>query len=96
MSAGPFPQQPPTYLTPASSQPGRPWTGNSAAATQVPAFGGTYVLAIGPNAQRLPVWSDLALDQTRRNDPRSVQLVTRGGSRVSFPYFIFGVQQTAA
>lgn len=71
------------------------WTGSSAAATQVPAFGGTYVLAIGPNAQRLPAWSDLALDQTKRNDPRSLQLVMRGGTRVSFPYLIFGVQQTA-
>jgi len=69
-------------------------TVGGASLTQVPAQSGTYVLAIGPNAQRLPAWNTLALHATNPHNPRSLQLVARGNSqRVAFPYLIFGVEQ---
>jgi len=71
------------------------WSGGAASVTQLPARAGTYVLAIAPNAGRLPAWSDLALDQTVQKNPRSAQLVMRGGKRVPFPYLIFRVEQAA-
>lgn len=69
-------------------------TDGGASLTQVPAQSGTYVLAIGPNAQRLPAWNTLALHATNPHNLRSLQLVSRGNSqRVTFPYLIFGVDQ---
>jgi hypothetical protein len=69
-------------------------TSGGASITQVPAQSGTYVLLIGPNAQPLPAWSTLALHETKKGNPRSLQLVSRGNSqRVPFPYLIFGVEQ---
>jgi len=69
-------------------------TAGGASITQVPAKSGTYVLAIGPNAQHLPAWSDLALHATNPHNLRSLQLIQRGNSqRVPFPYLIFGVEQ---
>jgi len=69
-------------------------TSGGASITQVPAKTGTYVLLIGPNAQHLPAWSDLALHETKKGNPRSLQLVSRGNSqRVPFPYLIFHVEQ---
>jgi len=72
------------------------WSGGAASVTQVPARAGTYVLAIAPNAAVLPAWRDLALHQTSQKNPRSLQLVMRGGTRVPFPYLIFGVEQIVA
>ena len=73
------------------------WSGGGASLTQVPARAGTYVLAIGPNAQRLPAWSDLALRATNRRNLRTLQLISRGSNqRVAFPYLVFGVEQAAA
>lgn len=69
-------------------------TAGGASITRVPAKSGTYVLLIGPNAQPLPAWSTLALHETKKGNPRSLQLVLRGnGQRVPFPYLIFGVEQ---
>jgi len=69
-------------------------TSGGASITQVPAKTGTYVLLIGPNAQHLPAWRDLALHETKKGNPRSLQLVSRGNSqRVPFPYLIFHVEQ---
>jgi hypothetical protein len=72
------------------------WSGGAASVVQLPARAGTYVLAIAPNAALLPAWSDLALHQTMQKNPRSLQLVKRGGTRVAFPYLIFGVEQIIA
>jgi hypothetical protein len=66
------------------------------ASTQVTAQSGTFVLAIGPNAQALPTWSSLAL---RAKTPGStdLQLVSRAtGAVVTFPYALFSVQQIVA
>jgi hypothetical protein len=66
------------------------------ASTQVTAQSGTFVLAIGPNAQALPAWSDLALrPKTARGT--DLQLVSRStGAVVAFPYALFSVQQIVA
>jgi hypothetical protein len=66
------------------------------ASTQVVAQSGTFVLGIGPNAQALPAWSDLAL---RPKSARSTDLVlvSRTTSAVvTFPYAVFSVQQIVA
>jgi len=69
-------------------------TAGGASITQIPAQSGTYVLAIGPNAQHLPAWSTLALHATNPRNLRTLQLVSRGNSqRVPFPYLIFHVEQ---
>ena len=69
-------------------------TAGGASLTQVPAKIGTYVLAIGPNAQPLPAWSNLAIHATNPKNPRTLQLVSRGNSqRVAFPYLIFRVEE---
>jgi hypothetical protein len=64
------------------------------ASTQVTAQSGTYVLAIGPNAQSLPAWSSLALRSKTPNG--DLQLISRSsGAAVTFPYAMFSVQQLA-
>ena len=69
-------------------------TSGGASFTQVPAQAGTYVLAIGPNAQPLPAWSNLAIHATNPKNPRTLQLVARGNQqRVDFPYLVFRVDQ---
>jgi len=69
-------------------------TAGGASLTQVPAKIGTYVLAIGPNAQPLPAWSNLAIRATNPKNPRTLQLLARGNSqRVAFPYLVFRVEQ---
>jgi hypothetical protein len=66
------------------------------AATQVVAQSGTFVLAIGPNAQSLPTWADLALRPKSANST-DLQLVSRSsGAVVTFPYALFSVQQIVA
>jgi hypothetical protein len=66
------------------------------AATQVTAQSGTFVLAIGPNAQALPAWGDLAL-RPRSAKSKDLQLVSRStGAVVTFPYAVFSVQQIVA
>jgi hypothetical protein len=66
------------------------------ASTQVTAQSGTFVLAIGPNAQALPAWSDLAL-RPKTVKSSDLQLVSRStGAVVSFPYAVFSVQQIVA
>jgi hypothetical protein len=70
--------------------------GSASASTQVTAQAGTFVLAIGPNAQALPAWSDLALrPKTARSS--DLQLVSRStGAVVAFPYAVFSVQPIVA
>jgi hypothetical protein len=69
-------------------------TAGGTSITQVPAMSGTYALLVGPNAQHLPGWSTLALHETKKGNPHSLQLVSRGSSqRLPFPYLIFGVEQ---
>ena len=66
------------------------------ASTQVTAQSGTFVLAIGPNAQALPAWSDLAL-RPKAAKSKDLQLVSRStGAVVTFPYAVFAVQQIVA
>jgi hypothetical protein len=66
------------------------------ASTQVTAQSGTFVLAIGPNAQALPAWSDLAL-RPKTAKSKDLQLVSRStGAVVTFPYAVFSVQQIVA
>jgi hypothetical protein len=66
------------------------------ATTQVTAQAGTFVLAIGPNAQALPAWSDLALRPKTANS-KDLQLVSRStGAVVTFPYAVFSVQPIVA
>ena len=63
------------------------------ASTQVTAQSGTFVLAIGPNAQSLPAWANLALRPTSSKST-DLQLVSRlTGTAVTFPYALFSVQQ---
>jgi hypothetical protein len=68
--------------------------GGGVGMTQVTAQAGTYVLAVGPNAQAIPAWSSLAL---RQNNNMVLQLVSRAsGSAVAFPYAVFSVQPIVA
>ena len=58
--------------------------------TQVTARPGTYVIAIGPNAQPLPQWGDLSLQATGAEKLRL--LLRSTGEPVTFPYLVFSVQ----
>ena len=66
------------------------------ASTQVTAQSGTFVLAIGPNAQALPAWSDLALRPKTANSQNLVLVSRSNGAVVTFPYAVFAVQQIVA
>lgn len=66
------------------------------ASTQVTAQSGTFVLAIGPNAQALPAWSDLALRPKTANSQQLVLVSRSNGAVVTFPYAVFSVQQIVA
>lgn len=72
-------------------------TEGGASVTQVNAQAGTYVLAIAPNAQKLPAWNALALQMPQsRTDIRNVRVLQRSsGMQVSFPHLIFSVQAIA-
>lgn len=66
-------------------------TAGGAATAEVPAQIGTYVLAIGPDARKLPAWHDLALDQ--QDHGKTLGLVWRnGGTAVPFPHMFFAVE----
>jgi hypothetical protein len=66
------------------------------ASTQVVAQSGTFVLAIGPNAQALPAWADLALRPKTANSQELVLVSRSNGAVVTFPYAVFSVQQIVA
>jgi hypothetical protein len=66
-------------------------TAGGAGTVEVPAQAGTYVLAIGPDARKVPAWRDLALDQD--NHGKTLRLVWRsGGQAVPFPHLYFAVE----
>lgn len=72
-------------------------TAGGASVTQVTAQTGTYVLAIAPDAQKLPAWNALALQVPQsRTNTRNVRLLQRSsGAPVLFPHLIFSVQPIA-
>lgn len=67
--------------------------GAGTAVSQVPARSGIYALIVVPQAQRIPAWSSLGLEDSF-TDGVAMRLVARGSSTpVNFPYALFSVQQ---
>lgn len=70
------------------------WLGGPGYA-QVTARAGTYILAVGPNGQRLPAWEDLALRAPALPGADSRLLLRSSSEPVAFPYLLFSVQPMA-
>jgi hypothetical protein len=95
-------QRSPTSAIRWSAEGGKPLPLNislrgEATRTQMTARPGTYVLAIGPQTQRLPTWSKLALRPRGASNKEDFELVSRSdGGAVDFPYVLFTVRQISA
>ncbi|MBS0488037.1 MAG: hypothetical protein JSS13_11900 [Proteobacteria bacterium] len=66
--------------------------GAGTAVSQVPARSGIYALIVVPQAQRMPAWSSLGLEDSF-TDGVAMRLVERGSSApVALPYALFSVR----